>query len=841
MTRFKHVLILVILILPMFALAPSLVASPNVTLASQEKVDSSLPAQFVEETLRVAVYAESNLTLPAYATGGVYTDYYQNVIDLLNSAGYAVTVLSTQDILNHRLMVADYDAFVLPNQLPRESIINQIKDYWLGGGGVLSFGASAGFLFYSGLIDPSLEGQFSLYPIDAGGLWTYAGLTGHELYDGIYLNQRNPVTKSLEEGTVYPFTGNETLLGGFSLPGLLGTRYLELAYQDGQPTYTSIAGFDNPDRGGKIVFLPGNCSSFETWIRPVIVDAVDWLAPRLKGRILYDLSHMPEVTPDPWDPWIENYFLTNWRDGLVNRSYIVDKLYPSSQGNLTSDNLDGYDMLVVLMPNLNFTAQEVNDVRDWVAGGGSLLTVGDEYSTFAHMMQNLNYLLSWSDIRHNPTLGGGFDVVASVVGEHPIHEAAPNLNLGGFSYINVTGNAYAIYTDGIGDVVAGEEYGNGRVIACPDGNFFTDELGIFDLDNFQFHMNVANWLTAATAKVLLYNDEFHSSDMYGVAPVVALESLGIDFYLTNSEAYFNLSLYEYWDQWDLVIFDQPGTISDEYLDDFQAWIESGGKMISSVYWIHGDSEHPLWPLLGFIPVSGVPDQPDVYIWESANPIFNLPVEYGADRFIPIEDYGGEGSSLHMLSNGIALAGLTASSEENQSVIALRDDGKVLTNAFLIDEFQGDHDNSTYTDSVELWVNEIGYIYYNRPTIDNPADVTYMETETGNEITWTPTADAGPRNYVFRVNGTLVESGPWTGAPLTFNVDGVNVSITEYQLTVFDRLGYSVSDIVTLNVTEYVAPTPPPFGIDPLLLLVIGGAIAGVVIILIVITQMKKKK
>jgi len=145
MTRLKHVSILIILILPMFVLAPALVASPTETLVSQEKVDTSLPAQLFVETLRVAVYAESNLTLPAYATGGVYSDHYQNVIDLLEAAGYAVTALSTQDILDRKLMVSDYDAFVLPNQLPRESIINHIKDYWLGGGGILSFEASIGF------------------------------------------------------------------------------------------------------------------------------------------------------------------------------------------------------------------------------------------------------------------------------------------------------------------------------------------------------------------------------------------------------------------------------------------------------------------------------------------------------------------------------------------------------------------------------------------------------------------------------------------------------------------------------------------------------------------------
>jgi hypothetical protein len=170
-TRLKHVLILTILILPMFAFAPTLVANQNEAPVSFSKVDTSLPTSFVKETLRVAVYAESNTTLPSYATGGVYTSDYQPVINLLESAGYAVTALSTQDILDHKLIVADYDAFVLPNQLPRESIINLTKDYWLGGGGILSFDGSIGFCFYAGFIDQSLERNFELTPPASPGYW----------------------------------------------------------------------------------------------------------------------------------------------------------------------------------------------------------------------------------------------------------------------------------------------------------------------------------------------------------------------------------------------------------------------------------------------------------------------------------------------------------------------------------------------------------------------------------------------------------------------------------------------------------------------------------------------
>jgi len=63
MTRLKHVLILILLLLPMFALGPSLVTSSNELATNNVVVDNALPAQFVEERLRVAVYVEDNTTL----------------------------------------------------------------------------------------------------------------------------------------------------------------------------------------------------------------------------------------------------------------------------------------------------------------------------------------------------------------------------------------------------------------------------------------------------------------------------------------------------------------------------------------------------------------------------------------------------------------------------------------------------------------------------------------------------------------------------------------------------------------------------------------------------------
>jgi len=247
----------------MFALAPSLIASPNEVLSNPTEVDIALPAQFAQESLRVAVYAEDNTTLPAYTAGVVYTDHYMNVIDLLESAGCTVTALSTQDILEHKLMVADYDVFVLPNQGPRESIINLVKDYWLGGGGILNFAQSVGFCFYAGIIDPIYEGSDQLGPV-----WMW--LTS---FNNITIEDRHPVTKAYDAGDRFVQPGNVTF---FHPDMALETvdRFIPLGVNDIDPTAWNLFALDNPNRGGKFVHLPGNCSVISSWLEPIIIDAV---------------------------------------------------------------------------------------------------------------------------------------------------------------------------------------------------------------------------------------------------------------------------------------------------------------------------------------------------------------------------------------------------------------------------------------------------------------------------------------------------------------------------------------------------------------------------------------
>ncbi|MFW9959169.1 MAG: hypothetical protein ACFFCT_13950 [Candidatus Odinarchaeota archaeon] len=828
--RFKHVFILMILILPMFAFAPTLVANQHETLMSPSKVDTSLPSSFVEETLRVAVYAEPNTTLPSYATGGVYTTNYQNVIDLLESEGYAVTALSTEDILDRKLMVADYDAFILPDQLPKDSIINHVKDYWLGGGGILSFESSVGYLFYIGMIHSSYEGDFMLYPTNPDGRWAY------RFYDGILTNSRNTVTKSLQGNTEYSFAEDAVYIGGFDLVPLIGSRYIELAVVPTNPGWSSMFALDNPEKGGKIVFLPGNCSSFEPWIEPVISDAIDWIAPHPKGRIAIDLTHVPYYGVDSWDQNVSFAPRYNiYRDFLVNHSFTFDKLFPKGSAALTASDIAPYDVLMLNVPSINYTTAEISMIKTWVQNGGSLFILGDWIIPTGQ--QNLNQLMSAWGLSLNQVVTNMGTFTTSEFEPHPVLEGIVTITITGGKWINVSSSAYPIVKSGPNIAIGGAEIGEGRVILSGDINFL-DKDHIADASNARFGINVMNWLSASKAKVLVYADYYtaaHPNFVPLKGPVAqALNDLHIPFFMTESGNYFNMSLHL--QEWDMVVFDnnQYGTTSyQRHLIDFAM---GGGKIVISTWALNAT----VGDYFGVRVFNAIGPIPPVLITSPTHPIFNLPVDYGAGNLTTILDLGFGTNALNLTvhANATKLAGYSGYSG---GAITINTGGNVIVNGLLLTMYCNDTDDSTYPDNLEIWENEIAFLYFDRPTINHPSDVTYMETETGNEITWTPSADAGPWEYVLRVNGSIDTTLHWTGGPITINVDGINASITEYELTVYDRLGYSVSDLVVLNVTEYVAPPPGGGGIDPMILIAVGAGVVIVVVIILIVMQKNKKK
>ncbi|MHA2359253.1 MAG: DUF4350 domain-containing protein, partial [Candidatus Thorarchaeota archaeon] len=524
-----------------------------------------------------------------------------------------------------------------------------------------------------------------------------------------------------------------------------------------------------------------------------------------------------------------------WRDALEASGYTFDKLYPSTSGNLTSSNLAGYDMLVIPMSEDNYTSSEVSAVSSWVSNGGGLLVFGDNTYDLADK-QEQNKILGPFDLWNNYTVG----LTATIDGfeTHPLIEGCTSLSFVNPGALNHTGAAYPIWYDTNGNTgVVGQDYGNGRVILTGDLDFL-GHTQIGSLDNLQFGINVANWLTASQARVLYYTNEI--SFGYGMTPgELALKDLGVDYYMTTTSSALNMSLQMY--SWDLVIIDAPWLPGfTAYMDDINAYLDTGGKLIMSFYYANTVPDHPMWSRIGFGVAGNIPNLPPMYIWEGSHGVFNTPNNYNAANFTPTTDYGDEGDNLTVYSNATALGGLSPSVQSSNASIVLGLDGRVLYNAYLIDELQDDFDDSTYMDSYELWENEIAFML--QPTIDNPADLTYEEETTGHSIDWNPSSDR-PWNYVIERDSVTVDSGSWNGGPLSIGIDGLANGTYVYEITVFDNVGYSASDSVLVNVTE-PAPTTPTTGpgipLDPTTLLIIA-AVAGVVIVIVIVVVIRKKK
>ncbi len=665
-----------------------------------------------EPLIRVAVYNEPNLTSPSYdGSFGFNTNNITALLDILSvNPRFDISLLTASEISGHILTTANFDVFIMLDNNPREFIVNNVLDFWLAGGGLLSFDSSAAFLAYSGILPPESAGDDGY-----SAIWRYSSF-------GYNFTVRHPIAKAYSLGTVIPADGaygyaswNWTALSAFTIGGDL----VPVAHSPTDENEITILAFDPTDRGGKVVSI-GFDVDHESIpkLNQLIRNSINWLAPRPKARIAFDLSHLPRLGIDDWDEF-SSYpgYYYGMRDLLVAHQYTVDKLFPVSSGdNFTLERLQKYDMLILTANDYNYTEGDRIAIEAWIANGGSLLAMTDRpYLSFAKPAQQANLLLSPFGLAVNISLPGviGSNGITEFE-KHPTIDGCSSITLSYYAYLNVSGEAFPIWKDGANIHVAGSEYGKGRVIFVSDINWLQSVSGIIDLtDNKQFLLNVANWLTASTAKVLMYTDWLSSPNFYRTPLALALNDLGVKYYLAApydavNFAYLNLSLNLY--SWDLVIIDNPSSFGlNNYFAEISDYIDSGGHLIMSYFNVDNYPANPLWAKLGFRFNATFSDQPPLYIWDAGHDIFSQPVDYKADNFTYGTVYFDDGDKLTIFTNATALAGITATEQTDEAVIVLRNDEQTLFNGYLLDEFSADTDDSTVMDSFELWKNEIAFM------------------------------------------------------------------------------------------------------------------------------------
>jgi hypothetical protein len=782
------------------------------------------PAAILPGAVRVALYNETTTTRPSYDDTGlsILLDNYTSIFNILTDAGFDVTRITFQDILDHKLITASYDVLVLADNLPRETVTKHVGDFWLGGGGVLSLDSAAVFLNYMGVI-PEAEGTsgYSTY-------WTY------DTHSYSNITERHPTTKSYALGE--KLIGESTGLAKFIWSAVGSSTYsddfIRLAAAPDDDDDVFALGYDSNHRGGRVVHLGIETSTIhENWTA-LIRDSIKWLEPKPKARIAFDYSHFPYYGVDKGDPcgysiYSDSSKYTILRDTLVNKSYTFDKFYLSPDGNFTSDRLAPYDILIVNTPEWNFTASEVEAVQSWVEDGGGLWVMGDQTSFFTSHNQNINYLLNEYDMKlNNSQKYDVFHTITSDLPVHPLREEISKLHFSGGVYINITGSAEAIAYNESNIYAAAQEWGEGRIFLTGDINYVADYLD--EVDNNQFGVNIANWLSAGSAKVLVYTNEpegehyITGKQIQAIQTPVAkaLQELDIEYEIYSLPDYFNRSLHS--KTWDLVIIDSPWfQFTNAYLNDTEWYVDSGGSLIMSWYrlYLSSNKDHPLWAKLGFEYVEARSIPFTTYIWYTNHPIFNNPIDYGAANFTGPRDYGTVGEIVNVFDNATALAGSWETEAADNATIVLRNDGKTLYNSYLIDQYSGDIDDSTYEDRFELWLNEIVFMLpsvpsiLTPPTIDSPSDILKEAGSPGDSITWTPSSNwpswVTVHAFPLGVYDHLILDEAWDGGQISVPLDvweHLQPTTITYTITVFDAFGQEATDEVVVTFEDTTDPS-----------------------------------
>ncbi|MCJ7650931.1 MAG: hypothetical protein MUP85_20150 [Candidatus Lokiarchaeota archaeon] len=687
---------LTMLLSPMFMI-------PSVYSAEIQEIDDLNSSQMLSNPIRVAIYDEANITRPFYAEAATLTNNYTGIQSALQAAGYKVTPLTTNQIYNHELSTAKYDVFIMADNLPKANITNYVLEYWLGGGSLLSMDSAVNFICFTGIMPPESIGTDGNPPY-----WTYQ-------YSSVQnITARHPVSKSYAINDNFTISNAESS-ATFSWTALQGTsiasELVKIATKSGVPDAATVVAFDPQSRGGKVVHLP---SPREIEDDAILIDAIEWLCPKPKGRILFDLSHHPYYGIDPWDSLVTapgNYEIL--RDNLVIRSYTIDKLYPSAAGNLTANNLAPYDVLIICLPDLNFTANEVSAVTNWVNNGGGIITIGDNPSLMVENT-NINYLYSNFGLSMNLTDGGSNTVTYTF--DHPTLEGCSQITALSPGLIDYSGSAYPIWGNNAYEIiVGGQDYGKGRVILMTDIATLRDSSMPIN-DNLQYGINLINWLTASDAEILIFiydhSGPSPNDNIYKGPVATALNELGCSFYLTFTEGYLNLSLAD--SSYKLVIIDNAEyAIIDTVGPSLLNFLKSGGYLILNTYMYRYATYNYLWDYLGFSYagnyISASP--PIVNIWNPSNPIFSNPVSYGATTIESTLNFAHtDYTNVTLHSNATSIAGLTLTPDVSGGAIILGANGHAITNILHLTEYYDDTDDSTYPDGLEIWTNEIAFMW-----------------------------------------------------------------------------------------------------------------------------------
>jgi thermitase len=196
------------------------------------------------------------------------------------------------------------------------------------------------------------------------------------------------------------------------------------------------------------------------------------------GFILIDQSHYNNPSG----------YYTVLETTLTDRGYIVDTLTTSP---ISLPTLRGYDVLVIPDSMLSYSADEVSAIELFVLTGGSILVMGDYYTSVYDGLTSFAGI-DWNNT-YVPFYGNTTDIV-----HHMVTEGVSTVYFGGTSQelllqnpatpLIMRGNGYTNV------LLAISQAGIGRVACVADSSFAEDSY-IMQADNAKLCNNLIDWLS----------------------------------------------------------------------------------------------------------------------------------------------------------------------------------------------------------------------------------------------------------------------------------------------------------------------------------------------------------
>jgi len=228
-----------------------------------------------------------------------------------------------------------------------------------------------------------------------------------------------------------------------------------------------------------------------------------------RAKALFDWYHNFDFSDSPWSSYY--LFATLLADMLIDLDV--------SEGILTLEKLEGYDVLILPDVELMFTPDEEYAVRKFVENDGSLLVLGSFYQAFA--AEPLNRILTPYGVRFtNKTISkqGDLAIVQLLEGmlnitqqdlvEHPITSGVQSITwVTGVALEteNKIGVSSVAYLEGKTVIAAINETitNGGRIVVFGCERCFYDDLMGENSSHNQLERNVFDWLLKKDNDVLL--------------------------------------------------------------------------------------------------------------------------------------------------------------------------------------------------------------------------------------------------------------------------------------------------------------------------------------------------